>query len=549
MSPIDVSAQPVLVYDRIAQNRRRTWILVAFALAALAPFVLGISYSVAAALVVQVSPEARNARALIRRDEALLKHARASGLERGEYEAEIEQGLPARRVEAERLEAENRTLRWKLMPVLAGALLAAMGVLCWGIASSPTSRLLVQAGANPAGEAEEEARRLLENLAIGAGLPVPKLYVIESSAPNAFAAGIHPDHAVIAVTRGALTLFDRRELEGVFAHELSHVGNHDIRLNTAVATVALFLRIPYLMFRREMSAGGSGGARSRWGIWRLAISPLGLYIFFVAPLVASLIRAAVSREREFLADADAALLTRYPDGLLRALAKVGGAGSAIAGANPAFAHFYFSNPVAARAWFSGSLMATHPPLAERIERLVGFQGESALAGVKHAIEEGKAFVKAHPLVEIDQSLAPKAQDELAALNQGNVMGRVYRVLSGAPAPVYETGSTQSCRIGLVEPGSLIVAFDDPGPMRQVNTANQTFGYMERCVKLQPVDHVIPAEVYDPRLRAAAEAKLEALLRAGPEPAALTPRQIGIAAGFGIAVFAAMLLLLVKLGGK
>src|SRR5262249_6966880 len=157
---------------------------------------------------------------------------------------------------------------------------------------------------------------------------VPKLYVIDSSAPNAFAAGIDPEHAVVAVTSGLLTLLnDKRELEAVLAHELSHIGNHDIRLNTIVASIALFLRIPYLMLRREVTAGQwQTGIRRGFRFWELALTPIGLYIVFVAPVLAAVIRAAVSREREFLADADASLLTRYPEGLLRALAKIGGAG-------------------------------------------------------------------------------------------------------------------------------------------------------------------------------------------------------------------------------
>jgi heat shock protein HtpX len=171
----------------------------------------------------------------------------------------------------------------------------------------------VQAGAQPAGESEAEAKRILENLAIGAGLPTPMLYVIESSVPNAFAAGMDPRHAVVAITGGALRLFgDKRELEGVLAHEMSHIGNHDIRLNTKVAAIALFLRIPYLMFRRELASNNWPYGRSQrgLGLWELALSPIGIYILFVAPIPATLIRAAVSREREFLADADAALLPR-----------------------------------------------------------------------------------------------------------------------------------------------------------------------------------------------------------------------------------------------
>jgi heat shock protein HtpX len=548
------AVQPVLVYDRIAHNRRKTWLLVACAIAALAPFILGISYAIAASIVVRVSPGARSARAAARQEEQMLKQLRAAGQERTEFDLELENGIAEQRANAEKLEAENEALRWKLMPVAAAGLMAAMGILFWGMASSPTSKLLVQAGAQPAGDREIEARRLLENLAIGAGLPVPKLYVIETSVLNAFAAGMSPDRAVVAVTRGALTLLDRRELEGVFAHELSHIGNQDIRLNTIVATIALFLRLPYLLFRRELASDRPivGRNDNRFGMWRLVASPFGIYVFFVAPIVAALIRAAVSREREFLADADAALLTRYPEGLLRALAKIGGAGSSVTGANPAFAHFYFANPVDCGAtWFSRNLMATHPPIAERIQRLVGVQGETALAGLDQVVLAGRKFREEHPIMEFDPVLGAHPADELAALNQGNVMGRVYRVASSQPVSVHDNSSPHSCRVAVVNPGALIVAFDDPGPMRQVNTAGQTFGYISRKVRLKPVDDMIPDEVYDPKLRAAAEARLGPLTAAEPMPdvpkGALSKQQLAIALGFGVAVFGAMLLLLMKLG--
>jgi heat shock protein HtpX len=483
-------------------------------------------------------------RSRVRQEEAYLRNLRATGQPRTEWDIELERDIADRREQAAKLETENMGLRMKLMPVIVAGLLAALGILFSGIASSPTSRLLVQAGAQPAGAGETEARRILENLSIGAGLPVPKLYVIETSVPNAFAAGMDPEHAVVAVTRGALTLLDHRELEGVFAHELSHIGNQDIRLNTIVATVALFLRIPYLMFRRELSERSAISNRSRFSLWRFAVSPFGLYVFFVAPVVAALIRAAVSREREFLADADAALLTRYPEGLTRALAKIGGAGAAVAGANPAFSHFYFANPVdASRSWFNGNLMATHPPLAERIDRLIGYQGQSALPGVEKAIEEGRRFKQGHATVELDISLGPQGHDELAALNQGNIMGRVYRLAGTRPVSVYEMPVTTSMRVATVEPGSLIVAFDDPGAMRQINTANQSFGYISRAVKLQAIDNMIPAEVYDPALRAAAEAKFAAAPAPAPPAAGLTQVQLGIAVAFGVGVFGLMILLL------
>ena len=240
--------------------------------------------------------------------------------------------------------------------------------------------------------------------------------------------------------------------------------------------------------------------------------------------------------------------------MLRALAKIGGAGSAQAGANAAFAHFYFANPVdSGRSWFIGNLMATHPPLAERIQRLVGYHGESALAGVEQAVHDGRKYIQDHPVVELDQSLAPPAVDELSVLNQGNVTGRVYRVTANQPVAVYEMANLQACRVATVQPGALIVVFDDPGRMRQVNTADQTFGYIERSVELKPVDDLIPAEVYDPSLRASAEAKLARANAAeavpAPPKAPLSVRQMAIALGFGVAVFAGMLLLLVELGGR
>jgi heat shock protein HtpX len=562
MSETGNGSHPVLVYNRIARNRRKTWMLVAASVLALLPFVASLSYLLSIGVVGRVRSESRSTRSIIRSDQKLLKRMEAAGT-RGEYSQWLERDIEDRKAQLARSEEEDWQLTLKLLPVFSGGLMAAMGILFWGIISSPTSKLLVQVGAMPATDKEGEAKRLLENLAIGAGLPVPKLYVIESSVPNAFAAGIDPEHAVVAITRGALTLFcDKRELEGVLAHEMSHIGNYDIRLNSIVASIALFLRIPYLMFRRELASGGwrsSGpvyGRRDRGlGFWELVASPIGIYILFIAPAIAALIRAAVSREREFLADADAALLTRYPEGLARALAKVGGAGSHLKGSNPAFAHFYFSDPMEQTSWFAGNMMATHPPLADRIERLVG--GGRVTADLKESIEQGKQYTEHHPVISSQDHYAPAHQDELSVLNQGNLMGRVYRVVSPEIAPVYDLSNTNSAVMARVKAGSLIVVFDDPGKMRQVNTADQTFGYLERTVKLQPMNNIIPAEVYDPQLRAAAEARL-APLAATVKPVQIAPAgtasalglsrtQIYIALGFGGAVFAGMLMLLVVWG--
>ena len=561
MSDLASVPAPVLVYNRIDRNRHKTWMLIALSAAAVLPFILGISLLMSAGVVWRVRSQTRQTRSMIRFDQGVLK--RLNDGPRTEWTQQFELDLEARRAALVRMEAEDRALTMKLLPVFACALLAAMGLVFWAIASEPTSKLLVQAGANPAGDAEHECKRLLENLAIGAGLPPPKLYIIESSVPNAFAAGMDPQHAVIAVTRGALNLLtDKRELEGVLAHELSHIGNQDIRLNTMVASIALFLRIPYLMFRREMASNGwmtsssrhyrQMRGRMRLGLFELALSPIGIYILFVAPILAALIRAAMSREREFLADADAALLTRYPEGLMRALAKIGGAGSAVSNANPAFAHFYFADPAVGGGWFSGKLLATHPPISERLNRLLAFQGAAGLAGLEEAVKQGKRYTAERPTVGMESDLAhPGAHDELTALNQGNLMGRVYRVVVDEIVPVYDLSNKNSAVIARVKPGSLIVVFDDPGKMRQINTADQTFGYIDRAIKLSPVNHVVPAEVYDPKMRAAAEAALPPLgaIEAPQSPGVggLTRAQLVMTLGFGGAVFAGVMMLLLVFG--
>lgn len=548
-------SQPVLVYNRIAQNRRMTWLLMSLAVAAVVPFILGISFLISLGVVARLSPNRSASRSEIRWEEDYLRNTPDISPEiRDAFQRRLQdqrQALAGQR-------AADSALRMEFTCVVSAGLVFMMGLLFWGMASSPTSKLLVQAGAQPAGQREVEARRLLENLALGAGLPWPKLYVIESSAPNAFAAGMDPHHSVVAVTRGALKLFDKRELEGVFAHELSHIGNHDIRLNTIVAMIALFLRIPYLLFKRELRPG-YGRERRGIGIWELALSPVGLYILFIAPALAALLRAAVSREREFLADADAALLTRYPEGLLRALGKIAGAGSHMTRSNPAYAHLYFANPSGSvQGWFNGNLMATHPPLSERIERLSQFQGPAAATALAEAIEAGKDYTEQHPMVEVMELYPSAAQDELIVRNVGNPMGRVYRVLSQSAVPVYDQPNPGSLVQKHVQPGGLLVVFDDPGPYRQVNTPDQTFGYLNRSVKLQLLNDLIPEEVYNPKLRAAAEAILPPLsvamatasISKKGQPASaggLTMEQFVVAAMLAILTFVGMYFLLTKLG--
>lgn len=213
-----------------------------------------------------------------------------------------------------------------------------------------------------------ELHRILENLAITAGLPKPRLYVIDDAAPNAFAAGRDPKHAVVAVTTGLLSRLDRSELEGVLAHELSHIGNRDILVMTVAVVLAGFIAIISDIFLR-MSFFGGGDRDNKNPLLLVA----GVVAIIIAPIAAQLIQMAVSRRREFLADASGALLTRYPDGLASALQKIASYGAPMRRANHATAHLFISNPFGAHeaGKFIAKIFSTHPPMEERVAALTG----------------------------------------------------------------------------------------------------------------------------------------------------------------------------------
>jgi heat shock protein HtpX len=219
---------------------------------------------------------------------------------------------------------------------------------------------------------EPELYRTVENLCIGAGLPMPKVYVIEDGSPNAFATGRDPDHAAIAVTRGLLQKLDKLELEGVIAHELSHIGNYDIRVMTIVvvlvglaALMADFaLRLTLFGAGRRSSNRGRGGGAGVVIIYAIALAAI-----ILTPIAAQFIRFAISRQREFLADASAALLTRYPEGLARALEKISADPDPLEVANKATAHLYINNPLHEHNSLLNNLFSTHPPVEERIRLL------------------------------------------------------------------------------------------------------------------------------------------------------------------------------------
>ena len=224
--------------------------------------------------------------------------------------------------------------------------------------------------AHPVTEQQEPVlHNVVEALAIGEGLPKPTVYIIEDSAPNAFATGRDPKHASIAVTRGLLQKMDRTELEGVLAHEMSHVKNLDTRLMLEVAVLLGMAALLADLILRSMFWGRGRRDRGDRGGAGAILILVGLVLAILAPVIAQLIQLAVSRQREYLADASGALLTRYPQGLANALRKIAADPEALEVANKATAPLYIANPLhdAPRA-FDG-LFDTHPPIQERIRRL------------------------------------------------------------------------------------------------------------------------------------------------------------------------------------
>lgn len=215
-----------------------------------------------------------------------------------------------------------------------------------------------------------ELHRVVENLAITAGLPKPRVYIIDDPAPNAFAAGRDEKHAVVAVTTGLLDTLERNELEGVIAHELSHIGNRDILVMTVAVVLAGFLSTVADLFLRVNVYGGRDRDREVNPI----VMAVGIIGIIVAPIAAQLIQLAISRRREFLADASGALLTRYPEGLANALRKISSYDAPLLHATSATAHLYISNPFGGSATgIMRKMFSTHPPVAERIAALEGMR--------------------------------------------------------------------------------------------------------------------------------------------------------------------------------
>jgi heat shock protein HtpX len=238
-----------------------------------------------------------------------------------------------------------------------------------------TSIVLSISGAHEVTKEEEwEFVRRVENLAIGAGLPMPRTWVLEDSAPNAFATGMDPNHSHVVATRGILDKLEPIELEGVLAHELSHIGNYDIRVTTIATVLVGVVALLSDLFMR-FTIFGAGGRRSRSdegdgnGILGIILIVAAVLMAILAPIAAQVMNLAISRKREYLADASGALLCRNPEALARALEKITADPEPLEAANKATAQLYFSNPLHDHKSFLNNLFDTHPPVEERIKLL------------------------------------------------------------------------------------------------------------------------------------------------------------------------------------
>lgn len=247
--------------------------------------------------------------------------------------------------------------------ILYGFVLFSSGMAIFSYWFSDKAVLKMQ-GARQVTKADEpELYNIVENLAITAGLPMPKLYIMEDDSLNAFATGRDPEHAAMAFTRGLLNQLDRTEVEGVAAHEFAHIGNRDMLVMTITVILAGFISIAADFFRNSMIFGGGGDNRSGGPMTIVIV----VIVSLLAPFAAMLIRLAISRNREFLADASGAMLTRYPEGLASALEKISASAQPLAKAHGSTAHLFISNPFKSSAL--GKMFATHPDVGERIKRL------------------------------------------------------------------------------------------------------------------------------------------------------------------------------------
>ncbi|HEY8869932.1 MAG TPA: M48 family metallopeptidase [Candidatus Limnocylindrales bacterium] len=295
------------------------------------------------------------------------------------------------------LAALGFTIGYATSGAAAGGLVVTVGAVILGALLSLGSYfggdklLLATSGAREVDErSAPQLVDVVREMSVAAGVPMPKVYVIEDSAPNAFATGRDPEHASVAITTGLLEKLDREELQGVLGHELSHVRNFDIRFALLLAVLVGSIAILAQFFLRFTFWGGGGGGNRRGGGGGLAVIALLLAIVLsiLAPIMARLVQLAVSRQREYLADASSVELTRNPYGLERALAKIAADPEVLEVANGATQHLYFTNPIKKFEQRASSMFDTHPPIVDRINRIRALTGEGPLPAAEAAPLDG-----------------------------------------------------------------------------------------------------------------------------------------------------------------
>jgi heat shock protein HtpX len=492
---------PVLVYDRIDANRRSTRLLLGAYVLALLPFVSGMMAWIAPWMILYVAMPVLTAaqglgmRLSLDAIERVVTHLTALGL--SENSAYVVMSLALEVVPG-------------LLPV------AGIAALQYWRASRMVLR---RAGARPleAGE-EPELRRSVENLSIGAGLPAPQICLIDSPVPNALATGRDPAHASLAFTRGLLALLGPRELDAVVAHELSHIGNQDTRLGTLLVAAVRTLRLPCTVvagvFRAAMRLHwvvGLGCAFWAFVFLTTAVIPLlmlwwrapgddllegfppflrwwamhnalaALYIWTLAPVLGQLLRLAVSRQREFLADADAALLTRDPEGLALALAKIEAAASAPLRGQAAASHLYIVDPVSSDAVWLDRLFSTHPSSQDRIDVLARMGAGTA----PETLERARASVVARRAAGLLEVGTPSRDEDVQLPEQGTPPD-LYR-LTAPTTPLHERAHARSPVVAELPSGTLVVSFRIAGRFLRVAGPDQRVGWIALDAPRERVD--------------------------------------------------------------
>jgi heat shock protein HtpX len=297
------------------------------------------------------------------------------------------------------LAALGFAIGWAVFGDPAGGVITTIGAIIVGsLAGLGTyyagdSLVLTVSGAHEVDEAAApQLMNVVREMAIAANVPMPRVYVIDDTAPNAFATGRDPKHASVAVTTGLLQKLDREELQGVLGHELSHVRNLDIRFSLVVGVMVGAIAMLADFFLRFTFWGGMGRSRGRdsgsGGGAQVIVFLVAISLAILAPLISRFIQLAVSRQREYLADASSVELTRNPYGLERALAKISGDQEVLEVANRGTQHMYFTNPIKKFEARSSGLMSTHPPILDRINRLRQLTGEPPLGGAEAATLAG-----------------------------------------------------------------------------------------------------------------------------------------------------------------